>query len=58
MNSVAHKSPAVITLATFTGIITFLLALTVLFLALHLLLHTGQSILGEFTITQFGWSMP
>lgn len=58
MNSVAQPSPTVITLAMFSGLITFLLALAISFLAIYTLLHTGQSILGQFAFTQFGWLMP
>ena len=58
MNSVAQESPAVIALAMFTGLIVFILAMVVIFSAIYTLLHTGQSILGEITLTSMGWFYP
>jgi hypothetical protein len=58
MNSVAHESPASITLAMFTGLVIFILAMSVFFFAIYTLVQTGQSILGEITFTPAGWPYP
>ncbi len=58
MNSVAHESSASITLAMFTGLVIFILAMTVIFFAIYTLVQTGQSILGEINFAPTGWPYP
>ena len=58
MNSVAQESPISHTLATWTGLIIFILALVVIFFALYTLTQTGQSILGNITYASIGWPYP
>ncbi len=58
MNSIAYESPFLSTLTMLSGLIVFLLALTVVFLAMYVLLQTGQSILGNITFTSIGWPYP
>lgn len=58
MNSVAQESPVSITLAMFTGLIIFIVAMTVIFFAIYTLIQTGQSILGNITYTSIGWPYP
>jgi hypothetical protein len=55
MNSLGQKAVVSTTLATFTGLVVFILALTIIFLAIYTFLETGQSILGEITYTPAGW---
>ena len=58
MNGAAHESPFLSTLTMLSGLIVFLLALAIVFLAMYVLLQTGQSILGNITFTSMGWSYP
>jgi hypothetical protein len=58
MNSVAQESLAATTLAIFSGLVVFLLAVAVVSFAIYTLLQTGQSILGELTFTSVGWLWP
>ena len=58
MNNVAQESPLSITLTMFTGLIVFILALAVVFLAIYILIQTGESILGNITFTSIGWPYP
>lgn len=58
MNSVAQKSPALISLTMLTGLIVFLLALAVIFIAIVTMIQTGHSILGNITYTSIGWPYP
>jgi hypothetical protein len=58
MNSLGQRPVVSTTLATFTGLIVFILALTLTFVAIYTFLQTGQSILGEITFTPTGWPYP
>ncbi|HXV44006.1 MAG TPA: hypothetical protein VEC96_13145 [Anaerolineae bacterium] len=58
MNSLGQRPVVSTTLATFTGLIVFILALTLTFFAIYTFLQTGQSILGEITFTPAGWPYP
>jgi hypothetical protein len=58
MNSVAQESPILITLTTLTGLVVFILALAVIFIAFFTMIHTGQSILSNITYTSIGWPYP
>lgn len=58
MNSIAHESPFLSVLTMLSGLIVFLLTLAVVFLAMYVLLQTGQSILGNITFTSMGWPYP
>ena len=58
MNSLGQRAVVSTTLATFTGLIVSILALTLTFLAIYIFLQTGQSILCEITFTPAGWPYP
>jgi hypothetical protein len=58
MNKVAHEAPGLTIWTTFTGLVIFMLAMGIVFLAVYTLLQTGQSILGEMHFTPHGWFYP
>jgi hypothetical protein len=58
MNSLEQRPVVSTTLATFTGLVVFTLALAITFLAIYIFLQTGQSILGEITFAPAGWPYP